>query len=257
MTQSLGSRMKEYEEVWNTRLPRRLPVVIRVDGNSFSKKTKQWNLRKPYDTRMMTAMEKACKAICEYCSGMVAAYTHSDEASFILVNDQSIFTEPFLGGRIQKINSLVASTFTSKFNDVLSREVWGKKFSPAVFDSRVLVLPKEEVVNYLIWRQNECWRNAVSATTYYDIADKIGSKKKARKMMHGLNSKQQQELLFQTTGINMNDELPAWKRGLLIKKSTYQKNTPDGPVTRSEWKSQAAPKFTEDREFIWEGIYDK
>ena len=45
--QSLGDRMKGYEDSYRLYLPRRLPVIIRLDGCHFSTVTR--GFQKPYD----------------------------------------------------------------------------------------------------------------------------------------------------------------------------------------------------------------
>lgn len=37
---SLGDRQKGYENIWKTKLPRRMPMIIRVDGKAFHTYTK-------------------------------------------------------------------------------------------------------------------------------------------------------------------------------------------------------------------------
>lgn len=46
---SLGDRMKGYENVTRTKLVRRMPVIIRIDGKAFHTFTKGFD--KPFDGR--------------------------------------------------------------------------------------------------------------------------------------------------------------------------------------------------------------
>ena len=38
---TLGSRMKQYEECYNIRIPRKWPLIIRIDGRAFHSWTKK------------------------------------------------------------------------------------------------------------------------------------------------------------------------------------------------------------------------
>lgn len=44
---SLGDRQKGYENIWKTKLPRRMPMIIRVDGKAFHTYTK--GCQRPFD----------------------------------------------------------------------------------------------------------------------------------------------------------------------------------------------------------------
>ena len=55
MQDSLGDRMKRYENVNRTYLTRRTPVIIRVDGKAFHTFTKAF--QKPFDNFMIRAMQ--------------------------------------------------------------------------------------------------------------------------------------------------------------------------------------------------------
>lgn len=55
MNDQLGARMKEfYEQVSKTRLMRRTPVAIRIDGKAFHTFTKDF--KKPFDEILVSAM---------------------------------------------------------------------------------------------------------------------------------------------------------------------------------------------------------
>lgn len=60
---SLGSRMKDYERAAGSYLPRRIPVIIRVDGKAFYTFTK--GMKKPFDIVFAAAMQETMKDMCE------------------------------------------------------------------------------------------------------------------------------------------------------------------------------------------------
>ena len=66
----LGTRMKEfYEGVPKTRLMRRTPVAIRIDGKAFHTFTR--GFQKPFDDVLVKSMQETTKYLCEHIQGGV------------------------------------------------------------------------------------------------------------------------------------------------------------------------------------------
>lgn len=107
-------RMKEYEAVSKTKLTKRMPIVIRIDGRAFHTFTK--GLKKPYDKIISDSMQQTMKYLCENIQGCVFGYTQSDEISLILIDYDDINKSSWLDYEVQKICSIVASMATMKFN---------------------------------------------------------------------------------------------------------------------------------------------
>ena len=85
----LGTRMKEfYESVPKTRLVRRMPVAIRLDGKAFHTFTR--GFEKPFDEVLGKSMRETMKYLCENIQGCVLGYTQSDEITLILVDYQNL-----------------------------------------------------------------------------------------------------------------------------------------------------------------------
>lgn len=248
---SLGDRMKRYEKNHDHVLMNRVPVIVRVDGKGFSKWTKKQKCDKPFDVIFMAAMQETMKYVAEHIEGCVFGYTQSDEMTFVLRNDQSLESEPWFGNRLQKICSVVSSMVTVRFNwNHINEDDIGNQ-SLAFFDARVFTVPNfDEAANVLLWRENDASKNSISAACYYEVAKKIG-KGTARKKMHGLNGNQQQELLFQETGINWNNYPTSFKRGSACYKLMRRVKTPDGDVMRRIWVlDKEIPIFTQDRNWL-------
>ena len=70
---SLGDRMKAYENVTRTYLTRRTPVAIRIDGKAFHSFTK--GFKKPFDDVLVETMQQTMKYLCENIEGCVLGYT--------------------------------------------------------------------------------------------------------------------------------------------------------------------------------------
>ena len=114
----LGTRMKEfYEQVPKTRLVRRMPAAIRIDGKAFHTFTK--GFRKPFDDILIKTMQETTKYLCENIQGCVLGYTQSDEITLILVDYQKLTSSAWFDYEVQKLCSISASMATIAFNKFL------------------------------------------------------------------------------------------------------------------------------------------
>lgn len=194
-----------------------LPICARLDGRNFHNFTK--DLERPYDINFTYLMIKTTKYLVEETCACIG-YTQSDEISLIYYSED-INSQVFFDGRIQKMNSVLASMCSVIFNqflrDMISEikkmdtlGVWIRKldFLP-VFDCRVWTVPNQiEACNYLIWREKDATKNSISMTSREYYSDKELFKK---------NSSEKQEMLFQK-GINWNDYPSFFKRGTYIQR---------------------------------------
>ena len=236
MIDKLGDRMKSfYEDRAKTYLLRRTPVVVRIDGKAFHTLTK--GFKKPYDTVLEAAMRNTMLYLCKNVQGCVFGYTQSDEISLVLNDYQKITTDAWFDYSVQKLCSVTSSMATLAFNKNFYNEhvAWvGATVMDsanyniqeahnraikqgALFDARCFNIPKEEVVNYLIWRQQDATRNSINST---------GQQYYSPKELHGKKPNEVQEMLFQK-GVNWNNFPTSFKRGCCCYKHevTPEKNT--------------------------------
>lgn len=156
---SLGDRMKRYEKVHNIQLMQRTPIIIRLDGKAFHTYTKGFT--KPFDEDLALVREATLEYLCENIQGCIFGYSQSDEISLVLKNYETFQTQGWFDNKLQKIVSVAASMCTAEFNR-LAKENNTEKFKGlALFDARAFSLPRDEVVNYLIWRQQDWERNSI------------------------------------------------------------------------------------------------
>ena len=161
-----GDRMKRHEKAWRFLLPSQSYVIIRVDGKAFHGLTKV--CERPFDADFVESMDHAAVALCQEIQGAVFAYTQSDEIS-VLITDFNANQEQWFGGVVQKMCSVSAATasvaFNAKFAETFNRS--------GVFDSRVFALPnRDEVINYFLWRQADCFINSVSMVAQQHFSPK-------------------------------------------------------------------------------------
>jgi len=119
----LGIRMKEnYEKPAQTKLIRRTPVAIRIDGKAFHTFTR--GFQKPFDSVLIAAMQETTKYLCEHIQGCVFGYTQSDEITLILVDYDKLETCAWFDYEVQKLCSISASMATMVFNKMFQNNVF-------------------------------------------------------------------------------------------------------------------------------------
>lgn len=229
---SLGDRIKgNYENRSKTYLMRRTPVIIRLDGCHFHSWTK--GFEKPFDKRLMEAMQEATLELCKNIQGCVFGYTQSDEITLVLVDYQRLDSDAWYDYNVQKICSVVSSMCTLYFNRIFHQKVRDfvnsyasiksnakseiiekliNRYQVAIekgatFDARAFNAPISEVCNACLWRQMDASRNSISslAQAYF-----------SHKELHGKNSSQMQDMLMEKYGINWNNLTIPQKRGTAI-----------------------------------------
>lgn len=266
---SLGDRMKQYEYVTRNYLTRKLPVIIRIDGKAFHSFTR--GFKKPFDEVFVKSMQNTMKYLCENIQGCVLGYTQSDEITLVLVDYQSREASAWFDNNIQKMVSVSASMATMAFNRSFVNEChkWFEDnvdfhelildvdenvknlFNAytkacekgAMFDSRVFTIPKEEVVNTIIWRQQDATRNSIQS---------VGQANFSHNQLHGKNCSDIQDMLMLEKNINWNDYPTHLKRGsCCIKKPFVINEGTEQEVIRSKWViDMDIPIFTQDKEYI-------
>jgi len=236
----LGDRMKGYEAVTRSVLPRRTFTIIRVDGHCFHSFLR--HAEKPFDQAVMGAMGAVAAALCKEAAGSLFAYTQSDECSLLLADFGSVHTESWFGGVVQKVASIAASVATVAFN---AEYGYSYDDATATFDGRVFTIPSAvEVANYFLWCQRDAVRNSVSMAAQAHFS---------HKSLHGLNGAQMQERLWREKGINWNDYPDSAKRGQVCTRVTAEEDVTytdkrsgqevTTPAVRSRWVVDGAPHF--------------
>lgn len=173
----LGERMKAYEEVFRQKLPIRMPVVIRLDGKAFHTLTRK--CEKPFDVALNTALREAVIALLDEVPARMA-YLQSDEISLLLIDYNKFESMQWFDGIVPKMVSVAASIMGAEFS-----LRWGK---PGYFDARVFAVPERDIINYFIWRQKDCTRNAISSAAQSVFSPKQLHGKSSEEMIAMLES---------------------------------------------------------------------
>lgn len=229
---NLGIRMKEnYENIAKTKLVRRMPVAIRIDGKAFHTFTR--GFEKPFDNILIQTMQETMKYLCENIQGCIFGYTQSDEITLILVDYEKLETCAWFDYEVQKMCSISASMATMIFNKIFSNNVrieimdYKSSIVPqsmefqqkimkyheiltnamvkgAMFDARCFNIPKEEVTNLIYWRQLDATRNSIQM---------VAQSQFSHKELQGLSCNKLQDKLLIEKNINWNNYPTEVKRG--------------------------------------------
>lgn len=250
---ALAKRMKKYyEEVPKTRLTRRMPVCIRLDGKAFHTFLK--GFKKPFDDIFIKTMQDTMRYLCQNIQGCVLGYSQSDEISLILIDYQKLTTSAWFDYNVQKICSVSSSMATLAFNKLLKNNVDEYRFSKwdgilkyedgeneyiktllravdegAMFDSRCFNIPKEEVANLIFWRQFDASNNSVQM---------VGQAYFTQEELNNKNTNQIQDMLMTQKGINWNDYPIYQKRGSCCIKRKFWIDKNDGCEFSEEYSCE-------------------
>ena len=258
----LGIRMKEnYENRSKTKLIRRMPVAIRIDGKAFHSFTR--GFKRPFDDVLIKTMQETTKYLCENIQGCVFGYTQSDEITLILVDYSKLDSQAWFDYEVQKLTSISASMATMAFNKFFRKnlieenylfttefledgdfnpnykneellELWtvhSRAFDRgAMFDSRCFNIPKEEVTNLIYWRQLDASRNSIQM---------VGQANFSHKQLHGKSCNDIQDMLMLEKGINWNDFPIYQKRGTCIVKNVVIVEKESDGLVSAKYKTNA------------------
>lgn len=189
---NIGDRMKRYENISAWVMPRRIPVIIRIDGRAFHTITRR-RFGKNWSQEFVDQMVETAFAVISDIQGCNLAYSQSDEINFLLTDYRTISTEAWFGYDARKMISISASLASAVFTRLYGKNV--------CFDSRVFSLPHDEVCNYFLWRQIDATRNAIQMA---------GREFYSHRQLFNKSCNDIQELLFQK-GVNFN-EFPVHRR---------------------------------------------
>ncbi len=199
---------KDYEVYSQLRVPKNIPFFIRCDGRGFHRLTSTLNFKKPYDEKLAKILVNSAKEIFSQGFNVVLAYVFSDEINLLFINEE-IFNR-----RVEKLVSIIPSIISSKFT-IEAYKLLGKEVVVS-FDARIIPLAKEEILDYLVWRQSECFRNCINSYAYYVLINSGYTPHRASNYLRGKKAKELIEVISKFGRIKI-DEIPLWhKRGVLI-----------------------------------------
>lgn len=237
---TIEGRMTYFRGLSDYRLMPKTPVIVMLDGRSFSKVIKK-RFKRPFDADFINMMNETAKYLCDNVANCKFAYTQSDEISLILIDYENPKGDSFFGYRLCKLQSVIASMAAAKFNQLLA--LYNLENHPSInpyetiskmklveFDCRAWNVPNEnEVFAWLLFRQNDCVRNSKAQTAQTWLS---------HNQLHGLRVDQQISKLENEKGIDWHKFSDGEKFGRFIYKTTEMFHNDERNIDyeRSFWK---------------------
>ena len=214
-------------------------IIAHIDGRSFSHMIKN-KFAKPFDENFVHMMNETAKYLCEKVQGVQLAYTQSDEIS-LLIKKTNPKGDIFFGGRMCKMQSIIASLATGIFNRMMLEyeienntdgiQVILKNIPLYQFDCKVWDVPSaDDAMAWFLFRNIDCIRNSKQQTAQSYLS---------HKELMGKHTDEQIELLYKEHGVDWNLFNDGLKYGRLIVKRdvecTREENGNIITFTRSKW----------------------
>ena len=248
---TLKQKCEYYRSLTDHKLMPNSYVLVMVDGHCFSKLIKN-KFEKPFDSTFIYMMNETAKYLCEQIQGVKFAYTQSDEITLLITDFDTPMTDSYFSYRLCKMQSLIASMASVKFNQMYYKNVKGLNDVPlCTFDCKVWTVPNaNDAYAWFLYRQTDCIRNSKSQTAQTYIP---------HKQLVGLNTDQMIEKLKTENGIDWNGFGDDRKYGRIIKKieTKMNKTLQDGQkisFVRNIWTAVPATKLSEDSTMVKELI---
>ena len=216
-------------------------IIAHIDGRSFSKMIKN-KFQKPFDRDFINMMNETASYLCAMVQGVHLAYVQSDEIS-LLIKKNTPESDVFFGGRLCKMQSIIASLATAKFNQLMAAKTIQNNmyeitlmdfedtedtvYSPSdcvdtvlnmalcQFDCKVWdVDTANDAMAWLLFRNIDCVRNSKqqAAQTYLP-----------HNTLLGLDSDTQIKMLLDEKGVDWNSFSVGEKWGRLIYREKKEK----------------------------------
>lgn len=269
---NLEKRMKKYyEEIPKTKLMRRCPVAIRIDGKTFHTFTK--GFKEPFDEVLLRSMQETMKYLCENIQGCVLGYTQSDEITLILIDYKTLTSSAWFDYEVQKMCSIAASMATMAFNKFFAKNVndwWFTPFSVVTkeFQERETLyktyknaIEKSEMFDARCFNLYKTYKNAIDKGAMFDARcfnipkeevtnliywrqldasnnsiQMVGQANFSHKELQGKSCNDIQDMLFTQKGINWNDYPTYQKRGSCCVKREFWTDKNDGEEFSKEYQ---------------------
>lgn len=250
----LKDRIVAYETAADIKLLPRVPLIITVNGRSFSKMTSLLN--KPYCTKFAECIYSSMVRLVNEIDGAVFAYSFNDEIVIVARNDQNLDTSPWYDNKIQKIVSSTASIATLHFNNCVASMDLNLMGDP-IFLSKAYVVPNiTEAINVMVSKQQQAFQSSIHFACFYELLKKY-NKEEIKEMLTGTSLDEKIDLLNQECDIDFNEYPVEFRRGVACYRSP--KLVEEG-VLKHKWSLNSdIPIFTRDHSFlgnIFKGGYD-
>lgn len=228
---SLGDRMKSFEVPSTSRKAfKGQPIIARLDGKGFHTFCK--GLNRPFDIRLHNLMKRVTGSLVER-FGATVGYTQSDEITLMWFVDSTATAEYVFDGRFQKMDSLLAAYASSIFNRDLETFIREKGACTEIFDCRSFAVPNLlEAYHSILWRQQDCAKNAISMA-----AQALFS----HKSLQGMKGHEMIKRLKDEAGVEFSSYPPEFRNGSFARRVKVMKPMDDDLLKKLSAKGVMMP----------------
>lgn len=233
---TLKDKCREYQKRRDYHVDTDKYIIAHIDGRSFSKMIKN-KFNKPFDRSFINMMNETASYLCAMVQGVHLAYVQSDEIS-LLIKKNTPESDVFFGGRLCKMQSIIASLVTAKFNQLYMINYFKKRedknpfyeerhyttsecvdtianFPLCQFDCKVWdVDTANDAMAWFLFRNIDCIRNSKQQTAQAYLPHNA---------LLGLDSDTQIKKLLDEKGVDWNSFSGGEKWGRLIYREKEEK----------------------------------
>lgn len=233
---TIKEKCKQYQKLRDYCVDTDKYIIAHIDGRSFSKMIKN-KFNKPFDSSFINMMNETASYLCAMVQGVHLAYVQSDEIS-LLIKKNTAESDVFFGGRLCKMQSIIASLATAKFNQLYMINYFKKRedknpfyeerhyttsecvdtianFPLCQFDCKVWdVDTANDAMAWFLFRNIDCIRNSKQQTAQAYLPHNA---------LLGLDSDTQIKKLLDEKGVDWNSFSGGEKWGRLIYREKEEK----------------------------------
>lgn len=243
MPLSTKDRVESYQELSNFRLMAKLPVILTINGRSFSKLSSL--IDKPYCPKFGECLYSTAIRLCSEIDGVVFGYVHSDDITLVLRNDQTNDTLPWCNNQINKITSIASSVASLHFNKCAA--ALDLNIVDPTFISTCFTVPNlSEAINTIIYKQQQNFYTSIQFACFYEMIKKF-DKQAIKDMLSGLSFDDKVQLLKQECDVDYYQYPTEFRRGVALYKipKVYEGNM------KFKWHvNYDLPIFTKEQSFL-------
>lgn len=244
----LRDRVENYSENCNFKLMNRVPLIITVNGRSFSKVTSL--LDKPFSIPFAECMYSTLIRLGQEIDGATFGYSFNDEIVIVVRNDQNLDTTAWYDNSVQKVASVVSSIATLHFNNCVASVDLNLMGDP-VFITNIYTVPNlTEAINVMVCKQQQAFQTAIQQSCLYEMLKKY-DKNSIKEMIAGLTNDEKINFLYEETGVDFNDYQSAFKRGVACYRSPKTVHFEGMETVKNKWiLNTEIPIFTKEHSFL-------
>lgn len=238
--------MNSYQACYSQKILPRVPIVITINGRSFSRITSK--IEKPFSLDFLNVMCATTIKLCHEVEGAVFAYTFGDDITLVVRNDQSLETQAWFQNDIQSMVSVSASIATLEFSSAAKSCDLLLGGEPT-FISNVFAVPNlTEAANVVVCKQQLAQHRALTSAVLHELTKKYGDD--AIDILHNRTADEKEELL-QEYGIHFNSYPQAYRRGVACYRAKTIVQGKDGQVMKNKWVvNTELPLFAKEQVFL-------